>query len=78
MIRMLRSCSEAVAPSGTCHLSHELQRVRGHFRKQLATPEQLIDPKVSVGMAMWGQKEGYLLWELWVVERGLKNASRED
>lgn len=25
-----------------------------------------------------GQKEGYLLWKLWVVERGLKNASGED
>lgn len=76
MIRMFRSCSEAVAPSGTPHLSHEQQRVWG----------QLTDPKVSVGMAMWvaslrvkqGQEDGYLLWELWVVERGLKNASRED
>lgn len=25
-----------------------------------------------------GQKDGYLLRELWVVERGLKNASGED
>lgn len=52
-MRKLRSRSEAVAPSGTRHLFHEQQRVLGHFRKQLATPEQPIDPKVSVGMAMW-------------------------